>query len=1114
MLPDPLRVRQLLEEALDSNRTPDEVCRENPELLLEVREQLERVRSVEAQIDALFASPGSKPDFGSGFSDDRHAELPPIPGYDMEALIGRGGMGVVYKARHQKLNRSIAIKMMLAGLYAGPGERRRFMREAEAIASLRHAHIVQVHDVGELDGHPYFTMEYVEGGNLAQKLAGTPQPARQAAALMAILAEAVQVAHDCGIIHRDLKPANILMTGDLTPKITDFGLARRLNGGPNLTDSGARVGTPSYMAPEQAAGNVDATGPAVDIYALGTILYETLTGRPPFRAETSVETERQVIDLEPVPPSRLNAKVPRDLETICLKCLHKSPERRYATARALADDLHRFLRLEPIEARPVGQFERSAKWVRRRPALATMVAGSVLSAMALFGGGMWLALQQADRRRAIEADLAEVAELQEHARWPEARAAIAWAESRMGGVWSDRLRRRLAQARRDLHLVIQLDDIRLSRVTRGELVYYKVQAARKYEEAFREAGLGNVHDPPEHVAALVNTSDVRWALLAALDDWAICAIDKEQRGWLLAVARSADPDPDGWRTRVRDPAAWENPSELAAMAVTVPKEKLPVSLLLALGERLRNAGGDAVTFLKQVNEKHPADFWANLILGNAMLQGAPLEAGGYYRAALASRPAAAVGYCVVGDALQLQNEFAEAIDYYQQALKRDPTYSRAQSNLGHALQAQGRLDEAIDYYRRALQLDPDYAWAHTNLGNAFQAKGRLNDAYECYRRALELDPKNPGAHNGLRKVGMRLGRGEAVCLEWKNTLAASPPEHDAWDGYAELSLFLGHEDEYRRVRLALLDRFAASLDPQIAERTGRACLFLPSTEDELRHAVALIDLALTADRSKFGWAYPFFMFAKGLAEYRQDRMESAISIMEGPARGVLGPGPRLVLAMAQQRLGQKVVALKTLASAIVAFDWRADHADTRDIWIYHLLRRDAEALILPSVPEFIRGNYQPQSNDERLALLGVCQFKGLHSTAARLYADAFAADPKLGEDMNSPIRFSAACSASLAGPGRSEDAADSGDSERTRWRKQARDWLRADLALLAKHSDRNEPADRELVVRTLIDWQVEPALTGLRDPGALEKLSSSERLECQSLWSDVDALLKRAKNPK
>src|SRR6516162_3981396 len=242
-------------------------------------------------------------------------------------------MGVVYKAWHRRLNRAVALKMLLAGPYARPEELERFLREAEAVAGLRHANVVQVYDVGDLDGRPYFTMEYVEGGSLAQKLAGTPQPADQAAALVAALAEAIQVAHQSGIVHRDLKPANILLTGDGTPKIADFGLARHFDGEPGFTLSGTRIGTPSYMAPEQVIGKTGTIGPAADIYALGVLLYEVLTGRPPFRGETAAETERQVLNHEPVSPSRLNPKVPRDLETICLKCLSKEPGRRYASAR-------------------------------------------------------------------------------------------------------------------------------------------------------------------------------------------------------------------------------------------------------------------------------------------------------------------------------------------------------------------------------------------------------------------------------------------------------------------------------------------------------------------------------------------------------------------------------------------------------------------------------------------------------------------------------------------------------------------------------------------------------------------------------------------------------------
>ncbi len=263
--------------------------------------------------------------------------------------------------------------MLLAGGYAGPPERARFQREAEAVASLHHANIVEVYDVGDHEGCPYFTMELLEGGSLAQALAGTPQPARQAAALLITLAEAVQAAHQAGIVHRDLKPANILLTAEGTPKIADFGLARHFEGEPALTLSGARIGTPSYMAPEQVIGKAGTIGPAADIYALGAVLYEMLTGRPPFRGETAAETERQVIHDEPVSPSRLNTKVPRDLETICLKCLSKEPQRRYASAAALADDLRRFVEGRPIQARPVGWVERSWRWCRRNPTVAALV---------------------------------------------------------------------------------------------------------------------------------------------------------------------------------------------------------------------------------------------------------------------------------------------------------------------------------------------------------------------------------------------------------------------------------------------------------------------------------------------------------------------------------------------------------------------------------------------------------------------------------------------------------------------------------------------------------------------------------------------------------------------
>jgi WD40 repeat protein len=317
-----------------------------------------------------------------------------IPGYQILGELGRGGMGVVYRARQTSLDRLVALKMVLTGVHAGPGERARFRREAEAVARLQHPHIVQIHEIGEHDGTPFFSLEYVPAGSLDKKLNGTPLPAHEAAQLLETLARTIHAAHEQGIIHRDLKPANVLLTKDGQPKITDFGLAKRLDPGPGAlapggrTETGAIIGTPSYMAPEQAGGPSKAIGPPADIYALGAILYECLTGRPPFRAETPLDIVRQVLSQEPVSPSRLNPRVPRDLETIALKCLNKAPSNRYTTTVEMADDLRRFQTGEPILARPVGLWERSWRWARRRPAQAALVGVSSLALLALVGVGV------------------------------------------------------------------------------------------------------------------------------------------------------------------------------------------------------------------------------------------------------------------------------------------------------------------------------------------------------------------------------------------------------------------------------------------------------------------------------------------------------------------------------------------------------------------------------------------------------------------------------------------------------------------------------------------------------------------------------------------------------
>jgi serine/threonine-protein kinase len=305
--------------------------------------------------------------------------LPVIAGYKIFEVLGRGGMGVTYKAWQVGLKRLVALKMIRSDLDADPGQLQRFRVEAEAVGRLQHPNIVQIYEIGEQDGRSYLALEYVAVSGLDSKYGNTPQEARPAAELVRTVAQAIHSAHQRGIIHRDLKPANVLLTEEGVPKITDFGLAKVLDGGNSEhTQSGTILGTPSYMAPEQAGGRAKAVGPAADVYALGAILYYLLTGQAPFKGQTPVETLRQVLSEEPTAFAQLHLRVPRDLETICLKCLEKDPSRRYPSAEELADDLRRFLEGHPILARPVSPAERCWRWCRRNPGLAGSLAALVL----------------------------------------------------------------------------------------------------------------------------------------------------------------------------------------------------------------------------------------------------------------------------------------------------------------------------------------------------------------------------------------------------------------------------------------------------------------------------------------------------------------------------------------------------------------------------------------------------------------------------------------------------------------------------------------------------------------------------------------------------------------
>ncbi len=325
--------------------------------------------------------------------------------YRLENEVGRGGMGIIYRAHQISLNRKVALKMIVAGPLSSADFAKRLRVEAEVTAALDHPNIVAIHEVGEHQGQPFFTMRLVEGLNLAQALkAGSFEP-RRAATVMITVARAVQHAHERGVLHRDLKPSNILLDPQGEPHVTDFGLAKIVHADSTLTLSQAALGTPSYMAPEQASGGSRQVTIAADVYSLGAVLYEMLTGRPLFEAETPVQAIQQILEREPQRPSRINPRIDRDLETICLKCLNKEPKRRYVSAAALADDLERWLGAKPIQARPVGRIEQGWLWCRRKPGLAALTALVAIFAGVVVVGTPIMLLRLAREQRKTERNL-------------------------------------------------------------------------------------------------------------------------------------------------------------------------------------------------------------------------------------------------------------------------------------------------------------------------------------------------------------------------------------------------------------------------------------------------------------------------------------------------------------------------------------------------------------------------------------------------------------------------------------------------------------------------------------------------------------------------------------
>jgi serine/threonine-protein kinase len=818
-------------------------------------------------------------------------------------------------------------------------------------------------------------MEFVEGGSLAQKLAGTPQPARQAAALVAKVTEAVHTAHERGIVHRDLKPGNILLTAEGTPKLTDFGLARRLEGTAGLTQTGVPVGTPGYMAPEQAQGKAHDVGPAADIYALGAVLYELLTGRPPFRAETAAETLRQVVSQDPVPPSRLNAAVPRDAQTICLKCLEKDPQRRYASAAALAEDLHRFQRNEPIAARPVGPLGGVLRWARRHPTGAALVATALTLVGLAIGGGVWLVRQRAELRNEVSTAVDQALNLRKGFHFQEAQELLKQARTRLEPTGPDDLRRQVDQALADLELVKNLDTARQCAATLEEGTSGPVGAEMLYEKTLAKAGLGRPEDHTAAVAARVRDSAVREEIVAALDDWASTTEDPARRAWLLAVARGANPDPS--RDRLRQPELWQDGPKLTRLVLELRVEDLSPQLLTALGRVLRRTGGEAVPLLSLAQARYPQDFWLNYELGWALRHsGRCDEALGFFRAALALRRDSSLAQNALGGTLR-------ANSWLYAAARAAVRASAGQASLEARLSEQDRVGlrrQALEWLRACLELKTkllkegkamSWGWMLSDWptdpalasvrGEA--ALTKLPDAErEQWQRLwadvaalIAADPLEDGLAHAKRREWDKAADCYARALDGDTT-----DDGHVWFEYAVVLLLSGDRPGYANACAHMVHQYMGhqyGKGPNLrAYHVARACTLAPDTIAEATVAGRLAEKELKNNAREF-WS----LTEQGALHYRAGRFQQGIALFEESLRADPQPGKAVLnwlwLAQTNQRLGKSEEARRWLDKATAWLDQYRDGLPTRaeeelgfhlHNWLEaYVLRREAEALIRP-----------------------------------------------------------------------------------------------------------------------------------------------------------------------
>jgi serine/threonine protein kinase/Tfp pilus assembly protein PilF len=873
----------LVREELGERPTAEEYQARFPDRAEALRQQLLLHQDLDTEPAATHAPPGAGQRtlrIGRGEPAQPIPGLPAVPGYEILAVLGRGGMGVVYKALHLGLKRLVALKMILDQPGSRQADLGRFRIEAEAVARLQHPNIVQIYEVGEWSGDdldlrlPFLALEFVDGGTLGQRLAAGPLEPRTAAELAEILARAMHAAHLRGIVHRDLKPANVLVSNGVasgewsksnTPpsthhsalgthqlKITDFGLAKLLDTECGQTRTGEVLGTPSYMAPEQAQGWVREVGPVTDVYALGAILYHALTGRPPFKGASVMETMLKVVQQEPTPPTQLQPKLPLDLETICLKCLKKDGGQRYGSALELAEDLRRFLQGEPIQARPVGAWERAAKWVRRRPALAGAVIASVLIVLGSISGFLIylnVALDDARRewhnetqraqraeRRSEAQDLVHRAEDAAHAQdWQGAALHAAQALRRIGDAeeGSD-LRQRAAEVQgqaeqqlNDRDHLAQFKKYRSEALSRWGLLSGGALPAdlEKTQEAAR-AALDKFQVDPEAGGALALSANYTAAektaivsdcyeLLLMLADavaaprpgfkaempleqtrQAVRILQRAARLGLVTQAyhrRLVD-----YCKRLGDESGARRAADQAA---TVPPAGA-LDYFLSGQERYRSGQLEAARAeFGRALLAQPDHFWARYFHALCQLRLHKGDAAVADLTACLGQDRAFVWLYVLRALAHVEaGDFAAAMADFDSALARQPDEDARYGihvNRASLRLRQGRPKDAIDDLNAAIALKPDHYQAYLNLAQVYRQQKDWDTAAKQLQQALEKAPQLATLYRTSAQLAMDRDDTAAALVDFRKAIQLETASAEARaNDYVEIGRLLQRARKY------------------------------------------------------------------------------------------------------------------------------------------------------------------------------------------------------------------------------------------------------------------------------------------------------------------------------